>query len=115
MPDILFKVEDSSLSFLLTKYRLLSLQKAMLTAKHRFEQGREEVFLFVLVVVLGGAVEVAQHRIGGLLRRGIAPMLVQVDLQTFQRSALLFHTGVAGRQHVQRRLGARGRAGETRK
>ena len=65
------------------------------------------------VVVFGGGVEIAHHGTGGFPRRGIAAVCHQVWLQAGERLALLFNTGVAGRQHVEWRLRPGGRAGKT--
>jgi hypothetical protein len=70
-------------------------------ARHGFQQGREQVLLFVVVVVARSGVEVAQHGACRLLRGAVGAMRLHVGQQTQQGVALVLHTPVAGGQHLQ--------------
>ena len=73
---------------------------------HGLEQCREEIELFILVVMSRGGVEIAHHRDGGLARLRVGTMRGQVRHQAKQRLALALHTQVTGREHLQRDLEA---------
>ena len=80
------------------------LQAHRVRAGHRLEQRREEISLFVVVVVVRRCVEVAHHGRGGFARRPIRAVRRDVRHQALQRCTLVLHPQVAGREHLQRHL-----------
>lgn len=75
-------------------------------AGHRFQQRRKQVLFLVRMVGYRSLVEVAQHRLRGLLRLRVGAVQGQVRQQACQRVALLGDALVAGGQHLQRHFEA---------